>query len=287
MLDPKIQTFLAVIEQGSYTAAANTLHLTQPAVTQHIHKLEQHYGCQLIDSTRRAIKPTKAGELLYEYLSLQRANESRFTKLMTNVVEPLRIGATLSVTDYYLAKPLITYISEHSERVRVTTGNTPHLIEALQKGELDCGFIEGIFDTTLFETRVFRNAEFWAVVSAKHPLAKKEASLEELYPYPIALREPHSGTRDIFGNWLKKQNTGAQAFEQVFEMGSFVLIKELLKATNAVTFLYEGVVKKEIEEGSLVRLKLKGFNLNHPLVFAFRKGDPQAKRLIEFFNSVV
>lgn len=74
MLDSKIETFINVIKYKSYTLAAEKLHMTQPAVTQHIHKLESYYGCLLIDSSRHTVKPTQAGMLLYEYLRLQKAN---------------------------------------------------------------------------------------------------------------------------------------------------------------------------------------------------------------------
>ena len=64
MLDQKLQTFLTVAERRSYTLAAQALHITQPAVSQHIRKLEEHYGAQLIDFTGHQLSLTQAGELL-------------------------------------------------------------------------------------------------------------------------------------------------------------------------------------------------------------------------------
>ena len=75
MLDSKMDTFLTVARLGSYTLAAQELHITQPAVTQHIRKLEEHYGCRLVDFTGHQLRLTQAGELLCQYGTLQNANE--------------------------------------------------------------------------------------------------------------------------------------------------------------------------------------------------------------------
>ena len=81
--------------------------MTQPAVTQHIHKLEAYYNCKLVDSSQHTIKITNAGKRLYTYLSLQQANEKHFFHLLKNTVRPLCIGASLSIADYYLPQFLI------------------------------------------------------------------------------------------------------------------------------------------------------------------------------------
>lgn len=283
MLDSKIETFINVIKYKSYTLAAEKLHMTQPAVTQHIHKLESYYGCLLIDSSRHTVKPTQAGMLLYEYLRLQKANEERFSHLLHNAVEPLCVGATLSIADYYLPDLLADYMLSGSGRIRVTVGNTASLLDMLQRGTLDCAFIEGLFNTTMLETRVFQNAPFLPVVSQNHPLI--EATLPMLHKFPLVLREPHSGTREILENWLHQENDAPQAFSHVVELGSFVLIKEFVKRSDAVTFVYEGVVRRELKTGELRALSLKNFSLTHPLLFVFRKGDPRRSHLMEFFDA--
>ncbi len=287
MLDAKIETFLRVAELNSFTAAAETLHLTQPAVSQHIHKLETHYGCKLIDSTHKAMHLTNEGNLLYEYLSLQRANERCFSQLLHNTIEPLRIGATLSIADYYLPEILINQMLSSGERIRVTVGNTAHLLEALRTGELDCAFIEGLFHSALFESHVFCQARFLPVASVKHPLAGKTISLEELQQYPIILREPNSGTREVFENWLHLQNAEAKSFAQVTELGSFVLIKKLIQHSSAVTFVYEAVVKTELEHGKLCALALKDFDLTHALCYVYRKGDIRRPVLEKIFEQTL
>lgn len=286
MLDLKIETFLRVARLGSYTAAAQSLHLTQPAVTQHIQKLEQHYGCKLVDSTRRSARLTEAGKLLYEYLSLQRANEEQLTGLMRNVVEPLRVGATLSIADYYLPGLLLERLLTDEPRIRISVGNTARLLEELHTGVLDCAFIEGLFDAALFQSNIFCQARLVPVVAAGHPLLGRTITLEELHGYPLVLREPHSGTREVLENWLQQQNDTPQSFAQMVELGSFTLIKELLRRSQAVAFVYEGVVRREMDAGELSILEVERCQIIHALRFVYRKGDPNSAALERFYKSI-
>ena len=99
MLDSKVLTFLEVAAQGSYTRAAENLHLTQPAVTQQIHRLEEHYGHQLVDTCGRAVRLTEAGEKLERHARMQLVNERRFMERLAAEEPPLSLGATLSIAD--------------------------------------------------------------------------------------------------------------------------------------------------------------------------------------------
>lgn len=77
MLDAKILTFLEVARLGSYTRAAERLHLTQPAVTQQIHRLEEHFGRRLVDTRGRGVRLTQAGEELKKHVQIELVNERR------------------------------------------------------------------------------------------------------------------------------------------------------------------------------------------------------------------
>ena len=276
MLDAKIETFLTVVELGSYTAAGEALHLTQPAVTGHIRRLEAHYGLKLIDSSRRSVRLTQAGERLYQYMRSLRANQEAFTRTLAGHAAPLRIGATLSIADFYLPALLICCLTAGGARFRVRVENTGRLLDLLGRGELDCAFVEGIFDSGLYDARVFRRARFRPAAAADHPLAGGRVTLAQLHAYPLALREEGSGTREVLAAWLRQQNDSFASFSNLVELGSFVLLKELLLHSQAVTFLYEAVARREVEAGQLCFLALEDCALAHPLHFVCRRGDPRA-----------
>ena len=58
MIDPKVRTLIRVVEEGGYTRAANVLHLTQPAVSHHIHQLEAEYGLHIFRPDKKELIPT-------------------------------------------------------------------------------------------------------------------------------------------------------------------------------------------------------------------------------------
>lgn len=287
MLDNKLFTFLKVIEMKSYTAAAEELHLTQPAVTQHIRKLEEHYGCKLIDFSGHSVRLTEAGKALYHYSNLQLSNEKQLINNINSIVKTLHVGATLSIADYYLQSILTKYIAHENCSFNVTVGNTEFLLERLMHGELDCAFIEGIFDTNLFEAYVFCQADFLPVVSSKHYLCKKTVSLQQLYDLPLVLREKGSGTRAILQNYLYQQNSSINSFKRIIEMGSFCMIKQMIKNSEAVTFMYENVAKNEVKQGELYFLNLERFSIRRSLHFVYLKNSISKEKYKQFYYSIV
>ena len=287
MLDSKLLTFLKVVELHGCTAAAEALHLTQPAVTQHIRKLEEHYGCKLIDFSGRSLRLTPAGDTLFHYANLQLVNEQQLMARLSDISNPLHIGATLSIADYYLPPLLSRYLSVREQPFNVTVGNTETLLSMLLHGKLDCAFIEGIFDPRLFESRIFCAARFIPVVSPLHPLAGSNVTLPQLHDYPLVLREPGSGTRAVLENYLCQQSDSVYAFRQMLEMGSFGMIKQFLQTSDAISFMYEEVARREIEANQLCQLELQGFPIRRPLHFIHLKNSIQRDRYDTFFHDML
>lgn len=283
MLDSKLHTFLKVVETKSYTAAAQALHMTQPAVSQHIRKLEETYQCRLIGFSGRALMLTQAGELLYHYINLQLANEKLLIERLQSIERPLQIGATLSIADYYLP-PVLT--PSLASRFSLAVGNTETLIDKLLHGELDCAFIEGIFDSELFQSNIFRKACFLPVASVNHPLAGQEISLRQLHAYPLILREKGSGTRAILETYLHQQNDSIHSFAGIMEIGSFVMIKQLLAESDAVSFVYEAVAQEEVARGQLRFLKLRDYAITHALHFVYLKNSIARTQYEAFYESL-
>lgn len=287
MLDLKVHTFLKVVELGSYTAAANALHLTQPAVTQHIARLEEHYGCRLFRPEGRGVRLTEAGESFLHYARMQHANELHLQWDLERVRMPLRLGSTLSIADYYLPELILPLCEERGRLPSVDVANTEVLLGRLLAGELDAAFIEGIFDRTLFEARVFSVPEFVPVASVEHPLAGREITLEELHAWPVICRESGSGTRAVMENYLTQQNDSTNSFAAVWEIGSFALIKQLLQGTGAVSFMYEAVARREIEEGTLTRLSIRNYDVRHALHFVYLKNTMRRREVEDFYGKIL
>ena len=285
MIDSKIETFMKIVELKSYTKAADELGLTQPAVSQHMHRLEEYYGCHFFTIEGRKVELTSEGEILYQYACQQQATEQQLLDLLNHRKLHIRMAATMSIADYYLPEILSANLHAKNIDFSVMVGNTESLLEKLLAGELDCALVEGLFDRHMFEHRVFLTENFIPVASIHHPLAGQSSiTLHELFSYPLITREKGSGTRAIMENYLYMNNSSTDSFDRLWEFGSFTLIKHMLTESNGVSFMYEKVGKEDIQSGRLVKLKLKNYSLTHPFYLVYLKNNARKKEMDLFFD---
>lgn len=287
MLDTKIFTFLKVAQHRNYTKAAAELNLTQPAVTQHIKKLEEYYGCSLIDINGKSVKLTVQGEVLYNYANFQIANEKQLINQIKKVETPIKIGATLSIADYYLPPYLSSYLSHYDELISVTVKNTKAIIEMLLNNELYCAFIEGIFDKSLFHFYEFCNTRFLPVARKGHPLDGIEATISDIHEYPLILREEGSGTREIYQNYLYQNNDSLLSVSKIYEISSFGIIKKVLSSSDAISFMYEEVAKQEVERGELCYLSIQNYFIERPLYFIYPSNSLMKDKNELFYQKMI
>ncbi|MFY9286108.1 MAG: LysR family transcriptional regulator [Tissierellaceae bacterium] len=287
MLDIKILTFLKVAQFKNYTRAAAEINLTQPAVSQHIKKLEEYYDCSLIKIDGKSVELTEQGKLLYNYANFQKANEEQLIYQMKKVATPIKIGATLSIADYYLPNYLSAYLNHHDGLISVTVRNTETIIEMLLNNELYCAFIEGIFDKSLFHYREFCNTRFIPVARKGHPLEGKEVSLSETHKYPLILREKGSGTREIFKNYLYENNDSILSYSKIYEFSSFGTLKSVLKNTDAISFMYEEVARQEVERGELCYLSIRDYSITRPLYFVYPSNSLMKEKIEAFYRNLI
>jgi len=286
MIDQKVTTFIKVAELQNYTKAAAELNLTQPAVTQHIRKLEDYYGCQLIDISGKSVQLTMQGKVFYNYANFQTANETQLVNQMKKVKTPIKVGATLSIADYYLPPYLSSHIKHNDEEISLTVSNTKSIIDKLLNNELYCAFIEGIFDKTLFHYQEFYRTKFLPVARKGHPLEGKEIKLAEIHKYPLILREEGSGTREIYENYLYQNNDSILSASKVYEISSFGMIKKMLESTDAISFMYEEVAKEEVEKGSLCYLNIENYLIERPLYFIYPNHSLMKDRNEDFYQKL-
>ncbi|NLC44999.1 MAG: LysR family transcriptional regulator [Clostridiales bacterium] len=275
MLDFRHETFLTLSTCNSFTKAAELLHITQPAVSQHIKYLEEFYGCKLIDTTNRKTKLTHQGELLKEFAITVFSDSKHFreniSSVQTDTME-FTFGATLSIGEYVMPGILSRLLIKYPEmKIHMSVANTQVLLERLNNGDLDFIVVEGLFDKSEFDSTLFSIEKFIPVCSPKSELANQEVSFQEITKSRLILRERGSGTREIFENILHKKNYTLNAFEKMIEIGNMAAIKKMVSNDLGITFLFEVAGKKEIEEGSLSLINIPGFSEQREFNFVMLK----------------
>lgn len=136
MLDHRINTFICVCDNMSYTRAARELNMTQPAVSQHIRYLEELYGVRLLRYEKKQLTLTEAGRLLLMTARTLKSDDKSLRGRMRQLSEKTslcRMGATMTVGDYAIVRPLKRYADRHPEiKIEMTVANTDDLLEKLK-----------------------------------------------------------------------------------------------------------------------------------------------------------
>ncbi|MEG1126432.1 MAG: LysR family transcriptional regulator [Oscillospiraceae bacterium] len=289
MLDFRHETFLVLCRLGSYTKTAEELHMTQPAVTQHIKYLEQMYGCKLLHYDARALTLTHAGQILRQFASTMRADSNRLAKIMSEANEaqtPLCFGATLTIGEYAMPKVLAKLLPENPKRkITMLVDNTEMLLQRLREGEIDFALLEGVFDKEKYAHELL-SKEAFIPVCAKGMFENKSLEMAEILPQSLILREKGSGTRDILEQVLREENLGINAFGSVCEIGNMSVIKQLVAKGLGITFLYKIAALAELENGTLEEINLRGFSAYREFNFVYLKNSLHREEYTTVFNAI-
>ncbi len=277
MNDFRLKSLLETIRRGSFSSAAEFLGITQPAVSQHIKALEGSYGVQLIAKRKNRPVPTREGMLLYHHAEKIEAAYRSIERDMRNASSAVRtydIGATLTVGEYLLPSLLAEHRRLHAEtRIRLAIQNTRHIVERLLRSEIVLGLVEGPVEVAGVEVRSFGRDELVVVAAPDHPLVTKARrrgiTLAELLASELILREPGSGTREVFERYLVGRGIDARLLRPYMEIESINTIKLLVRSALGISVVSSLAVKEEIRTGTLVRVPLAGPPIERELRFVW------------------
>lgn len=286
MLDPRWNTFLVLCETMNYTRAAERLCLTQPAVTHHIHYLEDHYGCRLFSYEGKVLRLTEAGVRLREFTRSMAYNSRKVeTAMAAPAPISLRVGASKTIGEYIVAPQVERFLRAQPEAsFSLLVDNTQVLLRGLEAGTLDFALVEGFFDRSRYDSQLCRQEAFFGVCAPEHRLAGRSVPLDELTGERLILRESGSGTRAIFEEALHRQNYTLESFSSVVTISDFSTIKSLVADGLGISFLYAPVVEQELKSGTLARFDLAEVPISGAFYFVCLKDNLFAKNWIDWMR---
>lgn len=286
MLDPRWNTFLAVCETMNYTRAAERLCLTQPAVTHHIHYLEEHYGCRLFSYEGKVLRLTEAGLRLLEFTRSMAYNSRKVeTAMAAPVPVSLRVGASKTIGEFIIAPKIERFLrAQPDASFSLMVDNTQVLLRELEAGQLDFVLVEGFFDRSRYDAQLCQREDFFGVCAPGHRLAGRSVPLDELVGERLILRESGSGTRAIFEEALHRQNYTLDSFSSVVTISDFSTIKSLVVDGLGVSFLYAPVVAQELKVGTLARFDLEEVPMSGAFYFVCLKDNLFAKSWVDWMH---
>ena len=282
MLDFRVDTFLAVCRCMSFTRAAAALHITQPAVSQHIRALEAQYGVRFFSFEGKKLTLTDAGRLFLRTATTMRHDAQHLRDALGSLSgggRRLVFGATLTIGEYVMPAPLARLLAaEPNVSLRMVVANTAELLRGLDRGDIDFAIVEGFFEKSEYDSLSYLTERYVAVCAPGYRFRQPVHTLEDLLGERLLTREPGSGTREILERRLREHNLTVRDFRAVTEIGSLNAIKAL------VAFLYEPTVRAELESGALREIALSGFPVLHDFTFLWRKSSVFAQTYREIFD---
>ncbi len=242
MSDNRLRTFLTLCSEMNYRRASEKLGMTQPAVTQQIHRLEEEYRCRLFDYSGRKLTLTEQGASMKRYAENVLYQEKELKRsLEIGSKKELKLGATKTIGEYAIADMVEKYLSDGEGSLNLDVDNTENLLNSLRSGDLDIAMIEGFFDTEEFAHELFRRVEFVGLCGKDHPLAGRTVPLDVIMGNTLFLREEGSGTRRIFEMMLEERNRSVYEFDRTVTVSNFGLMTELIRRGCGITFGYRSI----------------------------------------------
>lgn len=286
----QLRLFEAVARYGSYTRAAESIHLTQPAISIQIKRLEEGLGVSLFEQIGKKIYLTAAGKELYatckDVFERLSAFEGKLDELRGEVAGPLNLAA-VTTAKYFLPHYLGAFLRRYPKVVpQLKASNRARIVERMEANEDDIYIMATLPDNIDIEVHPFLKDELVMFAHPKHPLAgKKQVPLEQLLRERIISREAGSGIRMTFERLLAEHEL---KIEPYMELGSGEAIKQAVMSGIGIAMLSTFSLKLELESKRLVLLDVVGLPIRRNWYAVHRRGKhltPAALKFIEFLQT--
>ncbi|MBU2738486.1 MULTISPECIES: selenium metabolism-associated LysR family transcriptional regulator [Acidithiobacillus] len=289
MADRRLQVFHTVARMLSFTKAADTLHMTQPAVTFQVKQLEEQFNTRLFDRTHNRISLTEAGMVVYEYseriISLYTEMSNRVGEMTGDLRGHLLIGASTTIAEYMLPRLLGDFKMKYPDvQVRLHVGNTDKIVHMIEDNSIDLGLVEGVVTNKSLATLKCCMDSMIVIAQPDHALGLHESvSAQELLDYPFVSREEGSGTREVTMEYLHQAGIDTDDLHITMELGSPEAVKGAVEGGLGVAIVSEATVLKELALGTLLARPLSPA-LARPYFFVYQKQKFRSLVMDEFLE---
>ena len=293
MSEFRLRVFAAVARHLSFTKAGQELFVSQPAVTKHIRELEAQYGQRLLERRGNRVSLTEAGRLLHAHADAVAAAQQLLDDQLLALRDPdeaagrLRLGASTTLSQYVLPGLLPAFQARYPQvQLTLLNANSERIADALLRGELDLGFVEGRTKSKDLHYELLLPDELVAVRRATPggpptaPLA-----LAEALAHPLVLRERGSGTLEILEFALRAQQIKLSSLPVAIYLDNTEAIKSYLEAAPAALgFVSRRALGRELAAGLLEIVPIKGLHLARQFEALWVQGQVLARPAQRFLH---
>lgn len=272
MNNRQLESFLAIVQFGSFAAAAERLHVTQSTVSARIQELEGDLGISLFDRSHRQIHLTSKGRMLVGYaeqisdilgeIREQLASDNSVTGMV-------RVGVAELVA--------ITWLPQFTQAVRekypgitleFEVGVNPVLIDGVRKGDFDIAVIAGPCTDSLFVSRHVGSVHFSWMGCAEFSRSMGVLTPREMRKYPIIYQGTDSYTTEATRTWLGVKSSRSP---RGTSCNSLAAVKSLTVAGVGISLLPSGIYDDGLKRRELIKIRTNPSGLDMPFTAIFAK----------------
>lgn len=270
----RLRIFQTVAKLGSFTGAAESLYMTQPAISKHIKALEEYYSAPLFLRTGNKVVLTPAGEKLLEFVDeiLNLADRARTAmgEITTSARGTLQVGASMTVGVYFLPHILRQFRETFPDiNVSVKIENSGLVVNEIAEGKLDMGLVGALVHSPKLVYLPFCSEELKLIVGIDHPWASDPPrTVEEIPKQLFLLRERGSGMRRVLEHRFKKHGL---SLNTVMELSNTEMIIRLVETGMGVSIVSEYAVAREVRLGMIKALDLPFLDLKRYFYLVYNK----------------
>ena len=289
MADRRLQVCHTVARLLSFTKAAETLHMTQPAVTFQVRQLEEQFNTRLFDRTHNRISLTEAGQRVYEcankIFELYAEMDNAVRELTGDVSGVLIIGASSTIAEYMLPELLRDFKKQYPDvTIRLRVANTDGIVSMVENNAIDLGVVEAPVTNKNLVVEECRTDKLVLIVPPDHELASQDVvPVKQIADYPFICREEGSGTREVMLESMTRAGISSTDLNLSMELGSLEAIKGAVEAGMGVSVLSSATIEKELQLGTLVAVKLDP-PVERPFSFVHQKQKFKIRAMDELLS---
>lgn len=266
-----------IVRAGSFSAAAEILYISQPAVTLQMKNLEKQVNNKLFLKRGKQIELTEGGYLLLRYsqkiLLLCEETCQALQDLKNSQIGYLTLGASQTTGTYLMPLLIQSFRKEYNHvKIQLHVDSTRHICWNVAKGIIDLALVSGEvpFDLRSYlHLTDYADEELALIASPEHFLFQtgKKASItkNELYNLKFIFLEPHSTVRKVLECTLEFHMISIQKLKIEMELSSIEAIKSAVESNLGVAFLSSVAIQKELELKTLVQLNIEDVTLSRTI----------------------
>jgi DNA-binding transcriptional LysR family regulator len=282
MEDHRLRSYCLVVENKSFSRAAQAKHMTQSAMSRLIKSLEEELGVKLLHRKGKVALPTPEGRLFYEHARKILEDYARMEQDISTATDTakgaLRLGASRTPAIHLLPQVLYDFSKEHPGiRIDLSVRKTASVLRDLKDSRIDVGIVEGIIDSETFSAEAIAEDEVVIIAPEDHPLAKKKnVTIHDLSMQTFILPDQGSGTRELVDGYLRDAGLDAGRIKVRMTVGSPELIVQMVQAGMGLAFASKWSVFTAVKQGMVKLLRVPGKKMKRHFYLISLDHEPPA-----------